>query len=120
MLFLPFFVTTSLALCVRQPTRTLAEGQRYTEGCELSAVIHYSSLIVCDLSGSGVTFEVARELPQHLRQLKKLYALDLSLNFIKATHWQIVYDLAATILLDDDLTQYLDLGIIFFHLCNLS
>ena len=41
-------------------------------------VLHFSNLIVCSLSTSGLTLELARELPQHLKQLKRLYALDLS------------------------------------------
>ena len=41
------------------------EAQPYTEYCayELS---HHSDLIVCNLSSSGVTLELARELLQHL------------------------------------------------------
>ncbi len=96
-------------LCVRQPTRALFEGQPYTVK-ELSRILHCSDLIVCNLSTSGLTLELARGLPQHLKQLKRLYALDLSSNFITATQWQDVYDLAATFLLNDDLVQFLDLG----------
>ncbi len=77
---------------------------------ELSRVLYYSDLIACNLSTSGLTLELARELPQHSKQLKRLYALDLSSNYITATQWQDVYDLAATFLLNGDLVQFLDLG----------
>ena len=63
------------------------------------------------MSTSGLTLELARELLQHLKQRKRLYALDLSSNYITATQWQDVYDLAATFLSNDDLVQFLDLGL---------
>ena len=36
---------------------------------------------------SGLTTERAKELPQRLKQLTKLYAFDLSSNFIKMAGW---------------------------------
>ena len=83
---------------------------------ELSRILHYSDLIVCNLSCSGLTLELARELPQYLQQLKRLYALDLSSNYITTTQWQDVYDLAATFLLNDNLVQFLDLGLNYLPL----
>lgn len=76
---------------------------------ELSQVFHYSDLTVCNLACSGLTLELTGELPQRLKHLSRLYALDLSSNFIKATQWQDVCELAVMFLYQD-LVQLLDLG----------
>ncbi len=77
---------------------------------ELSRVLHYSDRIVCNFSSSGLTLERAKELPQRLKQLTKLYALDLSSNFIRVADWQDAYTLADDFL-RDNAVQYLDLGL---------
>lgn len=77
---------------------------------ELSKVLHFGDRVVCNLSSSGLTLERARELPQRLKQLKKLHALDLSSNYIRVADWQDAYDLAAD-LLKTDTVEYLDLGL---------
>ena len=77
---------------------------------ELSRVLHYSERIVCNLSSSGLTLELAKEVPQPFKQLTKLYAVDLSSNFIRLAKWQDVFDLVNSFL-RDDAVQYLDLGL---------
>lgn len=55
---------------------------------ELKETVLFSNRIVCNLSASGVTLECVSVLPDLLRPLAHLYALDLSLNHMRAT-WQV-------------------------------
>lgn len=64
--------------------------------------------IVCDLSASGLTLDCVTVLPAQLKPLEHVYALELSLNRIRAT-WQELLPVVQSFL-DGDVVQYLDLG----------
>lgn len=75
---------------------------------ELKETLLLDNRIVCDLSASGLTLDCVSALPAHLKPLEHVYALDLSLNRIRAT-WQELLPVVQSFL-DGDVVQHLDLG----------
>lgn len=75
-----------------------------------------SSSIVCDLSSSsGLTLDAALQLAELLQARNGLFALDLSLNRIKADSWGDVCRLARRFV---DAVEYLDLSLNYLHHCS--
>ncbi len=75
---------------------------------ELKETLLFDNRIVCNLSASGLTLDCLSVLPAQLKPLKHVYALDLSLNRIRAT-WQELLPVVKSFL-DGDVVQYLDLS----------
>ena len=75
---------------------------------ELKETLLGDNPIVCNLSASGLTLDCVSGLPAQLKPLKHVYALDLSLNRIRAT-WQQLLPVVKSFL-DDDVVQYLVLS----------
>lgn len=67
-----------------------------------------SDSIVCDLSSSGLTLDAAFQLAELLQARTGLFALDLSLNRIKADSWGDVCRLARKFL---HAVEFLDLSL---------
>lgn len=82
---------------------------------ELKETLLGNHRIVCNLSASGLTLDCVSILPAQLKPLKHVYALDLSLNHIRAT-WQQLPVLKS--FLDDNVVQYLDLSMNYLPLCR--
>ena len=79
---------------------------------ELNKQLQFGGRVTCNLSSSGLTLECVRGLPDQLRSLSagtRVYALDLSLNRIRAG-WEellpIVRDFLST-----KTVEYLDLSL---------
>ena len=79
---------------------------------ELKRELKFGGRVTCNLSSSGLTLECVRSLPDHLRSLSddiRVYALDLSLNRIRAD-WEellpVVRDFLGT-----KTVEYLDLSL---------
>ncbi|KAL3154952.1 hypothetical protein ABBQ38_011481 [Trebouxia sp. C0009 RCD-2024] len=75
---------------------------------ELKETLLGDNRIVCNLSASGLTLDCVSILPAQLKPLKHVYALDLSLNRIRAT-WQQLLPVVKSFL-DGKVVQYLDLS----------
>ncbi len=88
--------------------RHLNRGNISVALAELKETLLLDNRIVCDLSASGLTLDCVSVLPAQLKPLEHVYALDLSLNRIRAT-WQELLPVVQSFL-DGDVVQYLDLG----------
>ena len=76
---------------------------------ELQEIFLVAERLVCNLSASGLTLDCVPILPAHLKFVKPVYALDLSLIQIGA-NWQELMPVVKSFL-DDNTVQYLDLDI---------
>lgn len=75
----------------------------YVALSELKQLLPLSNRVVCKLSASGLTLDCASVLLAELKPLERVYALDLSLNHIRAT-WQELLPVVKTV-------RHLDLSI---------
>ena len=88
--------------------RHLNRDNIYVALDELQNILFLNDRIVCNLSASGLTLDCVTILLAQLKPLKHVYALDLSLNRIRAT-WQELLPVVKSFL-NDNVVQYLDLS----------
>ncbi|DBA98920.1 TPA: hypothetical protein ACH3X1_014666 [Trebouxia sp. C0004] len=86
--------------------RHLNQDNIFVALAELKETLLISNPTVCNLSASGLTLDSMPLLITELEPLKQVFALDLSLNHIRAT-WQELLPVVESFL---NVVQYLDLS----------